>query len=79
MSDTYEIPNPVIDAIVEDGEPAEKAFQENAGVSVAALAEGSLIPAARLEEIERGATPTDDELEAISEALAVPKDLLVDE
>ena len=79
-SDTpYEIPEAVIDAIVDDGKPAEKAFRQHSGVSVAGLAEATDIPSHRLEDIEDGATPTDEELGEIGEALGVPPDLLVDE
>lgn len=77
--DDFKTPDAVFDAIFEEGKPAEKAFRENAGVSVPGLAESVDMSAERLLQIEEGATPTDEELAAISDALKVPVDLLTDE
>jgi hypothetical protein len=79
MSAAYKIPEDVIHDIIDIGTTSEQAFRQHAGVSIDQLAYATWIPKDRIIDIESGATPTDEEVRAISDVLEVPVDLLIDE
>lgn len=71
------IPEEVFEAI-EDGVPPIRAFRVETEITVGELAEDTGIPMQRLNAIDDGAAPEDEELKAISEALHVPSDVLAE-
>lgn len=78
MSDTFEIPETVINALGE-GTPSVRAFRQSAGLAQHDVAAQAGMTDKRLAEIEHGATPKGLELAVLSDVLEVPVDLLTDE
>ncbi|KQT52473.1 MULTISPECIES: helix-turn-helix domain-containing protein [unclassified Aureimonas] len=77
MSDTFEIPDPVVEAIGE-GAPAVKAFRQSSGLSQHDVAADAGMTEERLAAIEQGSQPQNLELAVLSDVLDVPVGLLVD-
>jgi transcriptional regulator with XRE-family HTH domain len=63
---------------IEDGVPPVRAFRVETEITIGELAEDTGIPMVRLDAIEEGATPKDEELKAISEALHVAPEILAE-
>jgi transcriptional regulator with XRE-family HTH domain len=77
--ETYTIPAPVID-VIEGGMPAIHAFRQHDGRSAYDVAAAAGITEERMAILERGSdNATNAKLEAMSEVLDVPRDLLIDE
>ena len=78
-NETYEIPEPVVDAIL-SGMPAIHAFRQSDGRSAFDVATAAGITEERMAVLERGSdNATNSELDALHEVLDVPRDLLIDE
>ena len=75
MTSDAKISADVIEAI-EDGVPPVRAFRVETEITVGELAEDTGIPPERIDAIEEGATPADDEIEAIAVVLHVPPEVL---
>lgn len=73
------VPNAVIDAI-DGGMPAIHAFRQSDGRSASDVARAAGITEERMAVLEQGSdNATNAELDALSEVLGVPRDLLIDE
>jgi transcriptional regulator with XRE-family HTH domain len=77
--DTDPVPGAIIDAI-EGGMPAIHAFRQHSGRSASDFARAAGIIEERMAVLEQGSdNATNAEIDALSEVLDVPRDLLIDE